>query len=94
MDGVGEGPGPGVGVGVAVGVGEPEEALTAPPPQPTVIKTRGKNSTQHTIFEPMGNDLLHTTALDAAELLDVVLGLMAFESNKTGPLREGRFVFG
>jgi hypothetical protein len=60
-----------VGVGVVV---EPEDdALTAPPPQPVTIKTREKNSTQYRIFGPMGNGLLHTAKLDAAELLDVGL---------------------
>jgi len=90
---VGEGLGPGVGVGVAVGVGEPEEALTAPPPQPIESKRKDKNSTQHMIFEPMGDGLLHTTALDAAELLDVVLALTAFENKQNRPLMKGRFVF-
>jgi hypothetical protein len=78
--GVGDGVGLGVGLDAGFGVGvadavEPE-ALTAPPPQPVASKSRDRNSTQHTIFEAMGNDLLHTTALDAAELLDV--GLMLY----------------
>ena len=76
-DGIGVGLGVKLGVGLGDGVGtgvavEPE-ALTAPPPQPATLKTREKNSTQHTSFGPMGNGLLHTAPLDATELLDVVL---------------------
>jgi hypothetical protein len=41
-------------------------------PHPVKIKTI-ENSTQHRNLGPMGNDLLYTEALDAAELLAVGL---------------------
>jgi hypothetical protein len=84
--GVGVGLGDGVGTGAAV---EPEDALTAPPPQPVTLKTREKNSTQYASFGPMGDSLLHTATLDAAELLDVVLVFPAgvFPQKQNRPLR-------
>jgi hypothetical protein len=85
---VGEGAGGAVGVGFGVGVVvEPEEALTAPPPQPATIDRREKNSTQHTTFGPMGNNLLHTAILDATELLDVVFSSV-FQPVKFSPKRK------
>ena len=99
--GVGEGAGVGVGVGLDAGLGvgvaavvEPEDALTAPPPQPTTIKRREKDSKQHMTLGPMGNDLLRSATLDATELLDVGLGFRSlqqvnFPQNKAGPARAG-----
>jgi hypothetical protein len=63
----------GVGVGLAPGA-ETEAVVPLLPtlPHPVKIKT-DEIKTQHTNLGPMGNDLLHTVALDAAELLDVGL---------------------
>jgi len=71
--GVGDGVEPGVGVGLAPGV-EVEAVLLLPPvlPHPVKIKT-DEIRTQPTNLGPMGNGLLHTAALEAAELLDVGL---------------------
>ena len=81
--GVGEGAGVGLGVGVGVAAFvETKEALTAPPPQPTANKIRESNITQHRIFGPMGNDLLHSAKLDAAELLDVGLTTLGASSKQ------------
>jgi hypothetical protein len=68
--GLGVGLGLGIGVGVAADV-EPDEALTAPPPQPTAKQIREKNRTQPMIFGPMGNVSCTTATLDADDLLDV-----------------------
>jgi hypothetical protein len=62
--GLGFGLGVGLGLGIGVGVGadgEPDDALTAPPPQPTAKQIKEKNRTQPMIFGPMGNGLLHNS---------------------------------
>jgi len=63
----------GVGVGLAPGVEAEAVVLPLPTlPHPVKIKT-DEIRTQHTNLGPIGNGLLHTAALDAAELLGVGL---------------------
>src|SRR5690348_9205279 len=77
-------------VGDGVGVGPIVLWLT--PPQPNIIR-ENDNSKINAVLPPMGS-ALPSTALDAAELRDVVSSLKArrprFLAQKTGPIKSRR----